>query len=539
MTTDHATAGSATVDLPQGTLAYRAAGPATSAHPPVVLVHGLLVDARLWDQVAERLAAEGIRSYAPTLPLGSHQRPMNADADLSPQGIAQLALDFIRALDLSDVTIAGNDTGGAICQLMLGTDTSRIGAAVFTNCDAFGTFPPRALAPLFRALRHPGLVAGIAPTLIGQTGMRHGPLAYGLLASGPLDPALTRDWVRPLASTAIRRDLAKFARGVHPRVLLDAAGRLGQFTGPVRVLWGDGDPFFRLKLGRQLSEAFPRATLATVPGGRTFLPLDHARPGRQRDRGGGQGRAPGAPGGLTGRPRQPVGHSGSGSSTVARTRAAWPTGLGWPRKQGNSRPQVSARASGAIRRARDRERSTAARGYPAASQGRKYSSVRPPSSGPRGGRLACSAAVRRATSRLQNGCATAASPQSNGAPVAAKTLLGCRSAWSRLAGTPRSSSSAHHSRSRGTSARRASCSARVMPPGASITCSMAGSASSCSEPAGNAAEAQVGQAEGEQVGNARRQAELQLRVRGQHEVPGADVTGSASGARAASARRHG
>jgi pimeloyl-ACP methyl ester carboxylesterase len=274
MTTDHATAGSATIDLPQGKLAYRAAGPATSNRPPVVLVHGLLVDARLWAQVAERLAAEGIRSYAPTLPLGAHPWPMNPGADLSPQGIAQLALDFIQALDLSDVTIAGNDTGGAVCQLMLATDTSRIGAAVLTDCDAFGTFPPMALAPLFRALRHPGLVACIEPTL-RSTAMRHGPLAYGLLASGPLDPGLTRDWTRPLASKAIRRDLAKFARGVHPRVLLDAAGRFGRFTGPVRVLWGERDAYFRLKLGRQLSEAFPRAALTTVPAGRTFLPLDH------------------------------------------------------------------------------------------------------------------------------------------------------------------------------------------------------------------------------------------------------------------------
>ncbi len=274
MTTDQASADSATVDLPQGKLAYRTAGPATSDYPPVVFVHGLLVDARLWEPVAERLASAGIRSYAPTLPLGSHQRPMNADADLSPHGAAKLVLDFIQALGLSDVLIVGNDTGGAICQLMLAADTSRISAAVLTNCDAFDTFPPLALAPLFRALRHPGLVACIAPTLQSKA-MRNGPLAYGPLASGRLDADLTLDWVKPLADKAIRRDLAKLAKGVHPRVLLDAASRFGQFTGPVRILWGEADSMFRLKLGRQLAEAFPHATLATVPAGRTFLPLDH------------------------------------------------------------------------------------------------------------------------------------------------------------------------------------------------------------------------------------------------------------------------
>src|ERR1700691_4814945 len=187
MITDFASAGFDVADLPHGNLAYRAAGPASSSLPPVVFVHGILVDARLWEPVADRLAAEGIRSYAPTLPLGAHQRPMNADADLSPQGMATLIRDFISALDLRDVTIVGNDTGGAICQVMLGGDTSRIGAAVLTNCEALGTYPPRAFAPLFRALRHPGLVAALAPALRTQR-MRHSPLAFGLLSSSPLDP---------------------------------------------------------------------------------------------------------------------------------------------------------------------------------------------------------------------------------------------------------------------------------------------------------------------------------------------------------------
>ena len=274
MTTDHAPVGVAVADLPQGRLAYRVAGPAASSGPPVVFAHGVLVDARLWDAVAERLAADGIRSYALTLPLGAHKSPMNPDADLSPRGIAQLMLDFIAALGLSDVTIVGNDTGGAICQIVLGAGTSQVGAAVLTDCDAFGTFPPRAFAPLFQGLRHPGVVASLLPGLRLEK-VRHGRLAYGPLSSGPLDRGLTRDWIEPLSSKGIRRDLAKFARGVSPRVLLDAASRFGEFTGPVRILWGEDDPFFRAELGQQLSEAFPRATLTTVPGGRTFLPVDH------------------------------------------------------------------------------------------------------------------------------------------------------------------------------------------------------------------------------------------------------------------------
>ncbi len=195
MITDQASAGLDVIELPQGGLSYRVAGPPASSRPPVVFVHGLLVDSRLWEPVAERLAAEGIRSYAPTLPLGAHERPMNADADLTPQGVAGIVRDFIAALGLSNVTIVGNDTGGAICQLVLGGDTSRIGAAVLTNCDAFDAFPPRALAPLFFAGRHPALVACLLPGLRSDR-VRNGPLGFGPLASAPLDVELTGDWVR-------------------------------------------------------------------------------------------------------------------------------------------------------------------------------------------------------------------------------------------------------------------------------------------------------------------------------------------------------
>jgi len=280
MTTDHASAGLAEAHLPQGTISYRAAGPRASSRPPVVFAHGLLTDGQLWAPVAGRLAAEGIRSYAPTLPLGAHRRSMNGDADLTPSGVAGILGAFIATLDRSDVTIVGNDTGGAICQLLLagaaggGGTTGRIGAAVLTNGDAFDAFPPRALAPLFFAGRHPALVAGLLPGLRSDA-IRTGKLGFGPLASKPLDPALTRSWIEPLADRAIRRDLAKFARGVRPRVLVEAASRFGQFTGPVRVLWGDGDAYFGPELGQRLSEAFPHATLTTVPGGRTFLPLEH------------------------------------------------------------------------------------------------------------------------------------------------------------------------------------------------------------------------------------------------------------------------
>ncbi|ONH29516.1 alpha/beta fold hydrolase [Pseudofrankia asymbiotica] len=262
------------IDLPQGQVRYRAAGPETSDLPPVVFVHGVLVDGQLWTAAADLLAQQGVRSYAPTLPLGAHPMPMHPDADLTPRGVARLVLDLIEALDLRDVTLVGNDTGGAIVQFVLDTDPARIGRVVLTNCDAFDAFPPPPFTMLVRALRHPALVAALVPGLRSAR-IRHGRLGFGPLSGRPFDPELTGAWVRPLADGKIRRDVAKLARGIDPKELLDVSTRLGQIATPVRLLWGDGDRFFTVDFGRRLADAFADATFETVEGGRTFVPLDH------------------------------------------------------------------------------------------------------------------------------------------------------------------------------------------------------------------------------------------------------------------------
>ena len=239
-----------TVTVPAGTVSYRVAGPDDSAAPPVVFVHGFLVDSTLWDGVAERLAAIGIRSYLVDWPLGSHRTAMSDDADLSPLGVARIVDDVLGALSLDDVTLVGNDTGGAICQLLLADDPSRIGRVVLTNCDAFENFPPRFFLPLFLAARRTWLTRLLmAPMRLRA--LRHSPLGYGTLLRKPRDAALTHGWVAPaMGDAAIRRDIARFARRLDRRALLDATPRLGEFDRPVRVVWGRADRNFTLATAR-------------------------------------------------------------------------------------------------------------------------------------------------------------------------------------------------------------------------------------------------------------------------------------------------
>src|SRR5271168_5109876 len=175
-----------TIALPHGTVQYREAGPAEAAAPPVVFVHGFLVNATLWAKTADALASAGVRSFAPDLPLGSHPIPLNGSADHSPRGIARQIIAFAEALELEDVTLVGNDTGGAICQFLLDSDASRIGRVVLTNCDAFTNFPPAPFGQLFKAFRSPGAIRALMAPMRAAA-VRHSPAGFGLLVRRPLD----------------------------------------------------------------------------------------------------------------------------------------------------------------------------------------------------------------------------------------------------------------------------------------------------------------------------------------------------------------
>jgi pimeloyl-ACP methyl ester carboxylesterase len=262
-----------TIDLPQGPVAYRAAGPADSTAPRVVFVHPVLMDGSLWDGVAERLASAGIASIAPHWPLGAHRQPLGPDADLSPRGVARLIVSFLEALDLDDVTLVGNDTGGALIQFVLDTDASRVGRVVLANCDAFDTFPPFPFSTVFRLLKgRTRLWFNLQPMRLRR--FRHSPLGLGLLSDN-LDPEQTAAWIAPcLESRDIRRDTVQFLRALDPDELLDVSTRLDRFDGPVTIVWGAADRAFRVDLGRRLQQAFGDARFVEVPGARTLLPLD-------------------------------------------------------------------------------------------------------------------------------------------------------------------------------------------------------------------------------------------------------------------------
>jgi pimeloyl-ACP methyl ester carboxylesterase len=262
------------IALQQATIDYRVLGPEDSPHPPVLFVHGILVDSHLWDRVAEGLARQGFRCYLPNWPLGSHTIPVNDPGALSPRGVAAMIGDFIVALGLSGVTLVGSDTGGGLSQLVVDAYPDLVGRLVLTNCDAFDKFPPFPFTVVFALLRGPISIKLLFGQLRSKA-LRHSPLGFGLLVLRP-DPQLTASWLEPArTNTRIRSDLATLLRNVAKTDLTDVSTRLGRFTKPVTIVWGQRDRCFKPALGRRLAALFPNCTLIEVPDARTFVSLDH------------------------------------------------------------------------------------------------------------------------------------------------------------------------------------------------------------------------------------------------------------------------
>lgn len=264
------------IEISAGTVHFEEFGPRDGR--PVVFVHGYMMGGQLWRQVSARLAVRGLRCIAPTWPLGAHPEPLRPGADRSIHGVADIVADTLAALDLEDVVLVGNDTGGVVTQLVAVHHPERIGALVLTSCDAFEHFPPPILKPLIRAARSRLLFRGVTHAVRVPAVRRR---AYAGLAHSNID-ALTREWVRTTRSNpAIAEDLRQFTLSLRSEVTTGVAARLPEFPKPTLIAWSADDVFFELGDGERLARIIPDARLEVIDDARTFSMID--RPDRLAD----------------------------------------------------------------------------------------------------------------------------------------------------------------------------------------------------------------------------------------------------------------
>jgi pimeloyl-ACP methyl ester carboxylesterase len=260
------------IELSAGTIEYKDSG---GNGPPIVLLHGLMMDATLWDDVVAELVADH-RCIAPTLPLGAHRQAMRTDADLTLRGIARLVSEFIERLDLDDVTLVGNDTGGALVQLLACDGAVHFSRIVLVSCEAFDNFPPGLTGKtlVLTGKLPPGLF-GLLMQQMRFRPFRRTPIAFGWPTMR--GDAATARWIRPvLEQPATRRDIVRVLRAIASErdLMLDAADRLSSFDAPALIVWASQDRVMPPEHGHRLAELLPQGRLVEIEDSYTLIPLD-------------------------------------------------------------------------------------------------------------------------------------------------------------------------------------------------------------------------------------------------------------------------
>jgi pimeloyl-ACP methyl ester carboxylesterase len=243
--------------------------------PTIVLLHGLLMDSGLWDEVAAELTPE-FRCIRPTLPQGAHRMPMREGADLSLRGQVRILVEFLDRLDLRDVTLVFNDWCGAQILIAESWD-ERVGRIVFASCETYDNYPPGIpgkVAALAAGL--PGGLAGLVKPLRLRA-VRRLPFTFGNMSKRRVPDQLFKRWLEPASTRRdIRADLRKYAGDTRAgrAALVAANASLGTFTKPVLVAWAAEDRVMPLAAGHRLAASFPNSRFVEIPDSRTLIPID-------------------------------------------------------------------------------------------------------------------------------------------------------------------------------------------------------------------------------------------------------------------------
>lgn len=242
--------------------------------PVVVLLHGVLMNGSLWDEVVEGLR-DRYRCIVPELPFGAHRTPMPDDAALDLASLATMVADFLVELDLRDVTLVCNDWGGA--QLVVSPGGSdRVANLVLVSCEAFDNYPPG--LPGWLLCLNASLPGGtfLTSQLLRPRLLRHLPVTFGGMSKKRVSNGQFMGWIDPLRhNRQVRRDLDKYLRNVpKKKQMLEWAEQQRSFRGPVLIVWSRDDKLMPPAHAERLAQHFENTQLVWIDDSRTLIPID-------------------------------------------------------------------------------------------------------------------------------------------------------------------------------------------------------------------------------------------------------------------------
>jgi pimeloyl-ACP methyl ester carboxylesterase len=241
--------------------------------PPAVFIHGVFLNADLWHHQLEGLAdlrrclAVDLLAHGGSVYLGAEDLTMSLQADM--------IVAFLDALDLDTVDLVGNDSGGAVAQLVATRIPGRIRTLTLTNCDTHDNWPPPAFAPIVGLARQ-GALAGILRALAGDPEAARTALASGFEHPGELSDETVAGLIGPIDSSDARAEVIQaYVAGMDNRVTVAIRDDLAAFRSPTLIVWGTADEFFDVEWSRWLASTIPGTVRRVeIEGGKLFFPME-------------------------------------------------------------------------------------------------------------------------------------------------------------------------------------------------------------------------------------------------------------------------
>ena len=254
-----------TIETPSGSISYVEHG----SGPVALFVHGVLLNGYLWRHQLAQLG-EVRRCIAVDL-LAHGNTEISATQDVSVTANAHMLAQFLDALNIDQVDLVGNDSGGGICQIFAALYPQRIRSLALTNCDAHDNWPPEPFKP-FVAMVAAGGLPDTLNAMLADKSIYRSPGALGPAYERPeaVSDDTIETYLRPFTRSAQRtRDIERFVNAFDCRHTVEIERKLGQVQAPTLIAWGTDDVYFDLKWSHWLEK--------TIPGTKRRVEFESAR----------------------------------------------------------------------------------------------------------------------------------------------------------------------------------------------------------------------------------------------------------------------
>jgi pimeloyl-ACP methyl ester carboxylesterase len=249
----------------------------TGSGPVALFVHGVLLNKHLWRHQLEELA--DIRRCIAVDLLAHGDTEIDPSQDVSVTANARMLTEVLDALQIDQVDVIGNDSGGGIAQIFAALNPARVRTLTLTNCDTHDNWPPEAFKP-FLAMAASGELSNTLNAMLADKSIYRSPEALGPAYEQP-DIATDADieaYLRPLVRSEQRiHDLERFLAAFDHSHTTAVEPQLRQLNARTLIVWGTDDVYFPVKWAYWLAETIPGAGQPVeLEGARLFFPEERS-----------------------------------------------------------------------------------------------------------------------------------------------------------------------------------------------------------------------------------------------------------------------